>query len=1222
MDLRTLEITDTDYKHYDSISRAVKSGNKVVSISFRSSKFVSFPKNYGMLNSFDKLELNLSHNGKTIDLEKTFSQLKDFSNTASLGLMSNRIIELPDSIQLIDSLEQLDLCYNKGLAFPHDVSKLKKLKYLNLNSCNLNVIPEAIFELENLEVLKIDNNKLATIPSSISKLKNLKKLSLRGNSLSVLPSEIVHLENLEMLDISKNKFTFIPDSLSSIKTLDSLYFEENDLSIEDVFSKLNENLRTLTLRGESFTTLPKSLERFKNIESIVLSDTKISSLPRMDRDFEKLRKLEINQSTEIDALSKFSFFARCPLIDKLTGEHQTWNKIPDEIEDWKNLKEISLYNQTIEYISSNVGSLKYLKVFDIKSYSNEKLITLPDTFEQLETFAVTGFKKLANFPSNLNMNLTSLEWSGNAYKLKTKDIENFKQLENLSIEVEDSFDIECLSSFSLLKSLTLISTTIKCLPQGLADLKHLKSFSFYSLPNLDTNDALKKLPNLQTLNLKNENLDTFPTKLFELRELRTLYFYNYEKSLKWDDLFKVIENNPYLENFSAYIDLAHISDDFLILNRLKSATIYFISGTKKSITFSPSIVHLDLSKVSLNHFSHEVIKLIRKIQTFNLETKREKEMAFALLSSSFIGVEQFTANPFNENIAGLRFAILGNPTISKLSDLKKDIKELGATLESKITEDTDFIFVTGNQKEEQIVEIVKWNKKLVFEDDFQTEKFKEDTPFILQDSSSELTDQITRLLRNEVEDNTVLVLEIIEGGGANKTLLSYLLVIHLFSQDIEIRKKARGIFKKFASSALLMHVKLKWKDSLRKKAVDDSSIMNGLLNHSEIDLFDAIFAFKMMKFHETKDWSWHSSLVLREFSKESFSPSIQNLDFVKSIYIYGNKNVVFDFEKSYSFIKDFNLEEFSLTESALESFPPSILKMKSLKSLSFSIWNRTLKMELPDMSSLSKLERFSVHGYILKNIQGINTLNPNLTSLSLNHAGLEVFPSQLERFHNLSELNLGHNLISKINFDFSKLIKLSSLHIFNNPLKELPDSFANCGKLTSITFENCELEYIPQSLLSIKLDTEFGSINLRLGNNKIKGLRGQSWISSLFSNKKKETSRYENINLENNLLESIPEEFYLLDIRQLTLRKNPIISLDKIPPTVTMLFLEQTNITSVKAEIFGHKGIVDISNDNNKIELPNPDDVPAYYGRKSFHFSNMSDYDRTVIEAINKKRID
>lgn len=115
MYLRNLEPFDTDYKQYDSITRASKSENKIVSISFKSSKFVSFPKNYGLFKSFEKLELNLSHNGKTIDLQKTFNQLESFPNVTSLGLMSNKIIELPDTIQLIGGLEQLDLCYNNSL---------------------------------------------------------------------------------------------------------------------------------------------------------------------------------------------------------------------------------------------------------------------------------------------------------------------------------------------------------------------------------------------------------------------------------------------------------------------------------------------------------------------------------------------------------------------------------------------------------------------------------------------------------------------------------------------------------------------------------------------------------------------------------------------------------------------------------------------------------------------------------------------------------------------------------------------------------------------------------------------------------------------------------------------------------------------------------------------------------------------------------------------------
>lgn len=104
-------------------------------------------------------------------------------------------------------------------------------------------------------------------------------------------------------------------------------------------------------------------------------------------------------------------------------------------------------------------------------------------------------------------------------------------------------------------------------------------------------------------------------------------------------------------------------------------------------------------------------------------------------------------------------------------------------------------------------------------------------------------------------------------------------------------------------------------------------------------------------------------------------------------------------------------------------------------------------------------------------------------------------------------------------------------------------------------------------------------------------------------------------------MESNPDEFIDLNIKELVLEKNPISMLKKIPVSINRLNLQETNITVITAEVLKLRANIYISNYKDKIELPNPDDIAPYYGKKSIYFNNMSESELAVIDAINEKYI-
>ena len=65
--------------------------------------------------------------------------------------------------------------------------------------------------------------------------------------------------------------------------------------------------------------------------------------------------------------------------------------------------------------------------------------------------------------------------------------------------------------------------------------------------------------------------------------------------------------------------------------------------------------------------------------------------------------------------------------------------------------------------------------------------------YLKSDTSGAYTGQITRLLRDPETDNCPLVLELIEGGGANNRLLGYLFGMAVFHADRRVNGRAMAL---------------------------------------------------------------------------------------------------------------------------------------------------------------------------------------------------------------------------------------------------------------------------------------------------------------------------------------------------------------------------------------------------------------------------------------------
>jgi Leucine-rich repeat (LRR) protein len=94
------------------------------------------------------------------------------------------LVRIPNYVFDYGDLEAVVAAYNKLTGpLPANISRLKKLRVLNLSYNNITELPAEISELANLEVLNVSHNHLTSLPSDLSGLKNLRVLDVSGNPI-------------------------------------------------------------------------------------------------------------------------------------------------------------------------------------------------------------------------------------------------------------------------------------------------------------------------------------------------------------------------------------------------------------------------------------------------------------------------------------------------------------------------------------------------------------------------------------------------------------------------------------------------------------------------------------------------------------------------------------------------------------------------------------------------------------------------------------------------------------------------------------------------------------------------------------------------------------------------------------------------------------------------------------------------------------------------------
>ncbi|PWA50024.1 TMV resistance protein N [Artemisia annua] len=173
------------------------------------------------LTSLQKLDLFDSFN-----LPEISHEIGSLISLKHLNLSGNTFSSLPDSLCQLHQLTKIELYYCTNLKSIPDLPP--SIKDLQANYCeNLVNLPSNCSELQFLRELWL--NDCCKLGSEgfiqVTRLRNLKKLYMQNCNISQVSSGIGNFVSLEYLSLSGNTFSSLPESFSNLSKLERLFID-------------------------------------------------------------------------------------------------------------------------------------------------------------------------------------------------------------------------------------------------------------------------------------------------------------------------------------------------------------------------------------------------------------------------------------------------------------------------------------------------------------------------------------------------------------------------------------------------------------------------------------------------------------------------------------------------------------------------------------------------------------------------------------------------------------------------------------------------------------------------------------------------------------------------------------------------------------------------------------------------------------------------------------
>jgi len=351
------------------------------------------------INFLTELILSNSINIDSNNLEKILdmgNQKWTNGRVFDLDVSFYNIVEIPESIEDLDSLEVLKLYNNQISIIPETMWGLNKLKQLWLQNNNLEVLSENIGNLNKLIHLHLSHNQLSTIPVNISYLSDLRYLSIDNNNLYSLPESINNLSDLYFFDVSRNQlcqeynFTSITNFNNQVCSTincesgfsdNTFCYNHEDISIiEEIFY-----LNNIHNEFVSFNII-KSQEWFEGrLIGLHLYDNQLTSIPESIGGLVNLKEFSLSNNQLTSIPESIGLLIN---LEELNFSNNYLSSLPNNFELLVNLERLILSNNQLSSLPEYIGDYNNLFWLDV---SNNSITQLPDSFCELRFSIILNF---------------------------------------------------------------------------------------------------------------------------------------------------------------------------------------------------------------------------------------------------------------------------------------------------------------------------------------------------------------------------------------------------------------------------------------------------------------------------------------------------------------------------------------------------------------------------------------------------------------------------------------------------------------------------------------------------------------------------------------------------------------------------------------------------------------------------------------------------------------
>jgi Leucine-rich repeat (LRR) protein/PKD repeat protein len=325
------------------------------------------------LSGLPLTSLDLSSNPSFVSPDGSFPDLLlSLPQLSSLFLRSNNLKKLPDHFQQLSQLSLLDLSFNNfsdssRLSDVIDTLQLvTSLQTLQLTACQIKDLPNNFKNLSSLKSLNLNSNILESDGCAIlGSLPVIQAIYISGNGLTDLPPELSNLTTLQTLDASNNKLNPVPDVLNDIQGLKNLILSNNTITSLPEWFGTGEmhTLSQLTMDNNKIVLpLPDSLAHLTNLTMLSMANNLLQGvLPSYFSDFTKINFLNLSFNQLESPLPDFSRYTNLNYVylqhNILTGA------VP-----------AALSNQTVAKLVVNLSFNHFDEMTPFKSASNMTVI--------------------------------------------------------------------------------------------------------------------------------------------------------------------------------------------------------------------------------------------------------------------------------------------------------------------------------------------------------------------------------------------------------------------------------------------------------------------------------------------------------------------------------------------------------------------------------------------------------------------------------------------------------------------------------------------------------------------------------------------------------------------------------------------------------------------------------------------------------------------------------